>query len=103
MPLTFTALFDGSHLTPVGPLELEPERTCRVTVETEPGPVAAWDLWSELDPLRGTLEAPADWAREHDHYLYGSRRRSEGASRPNRMAGERPCLDTVYFQALLNR
>jgi hypothetical protein len=28
-----------------------------------------------LESLIGTVEAPADWAAEHDHYLYGSPRK----------------------------
>jgi len=77
MPQTFTAVFDGTHLTPVAPVELEPERTYRVTIEPEPEPATVRDVWSELDELRGTLEAPADWADQHDHYLYGVPRRAE--------------------------
>jgi hypothetical protein len=30
-----------------------------------------------LESLIGVVEAPADWAAEHDHYLYGSPRRYE--------------------------
>lgn len=29
-----------------------------------------------LEGLIGTVEAPADWAAEHDHYLYGTPRRA---------------------------
>lgn len=29
----------------------------------------AWDI---LESLAGTIEAPADWSVEHDHYLYGT-------------------------------
>jgi len=32
----------------------------------------AWDL---LETLTGTIEAPPDWASEHDHYLYGTPKR----------------------------
>ncbi len=31
-------------------------------------PANAWDV---LESLTGTVEAPADWSAEHDHYLYG--------------------------------
>jgi hypothetical protein len=34
----------------------------------------AWDL---LEALTGTIEAPPDWASEHDHYLYGTPKRGE--------------------------
>jgi hypothetical protein len=30
-----------------------------------------------LDQLIGTVEAPEDWAAEHDHYLYGTPRKHE--------------------------
>ncbi|PKO21393.1 MAG: hypothetical protein CVU38_15035, partial [Chloroflexi bacterium HGW-Chloroflexi-1] len=31
-----------------------------------------------LETLAGTVDAPNDWAAEHDHYLYGTpKRRSE--------------------------
>lgn len=33
----------------------------------------AWDL---LRSLTGALEMPPDWASEHDHYLYGTPKRS---------------------------
>ena len=34
------------------------------------------DAWGVLESLSGTIEAPADWAAEHDHYLYGTAKRS---------------------------
>jgi hypothetical protein len=30
------------------------------------------DAWNVLESLMGTVEAPADWSTEHDHYLYGT-------------------------------
>ena len=36
----------------------------------------AWDL---LAGAVGVLEMPADWASEHDHYLYGTPKRSSTA------------------------
>ncbi len=33
----------------------------------------AWDL---LRSCTGAVEMPADWAAEHDHYLYGTPKRS---------------------------
>lgn len=35
-------------------------------------PGNAWDV---LESLTGTVEAPADWSAEHDHYLYGTVKR----------------------------
>ncbi len=36
----------------------------------------AWDL---LLSAAGTVEMPADWSAEHDHYLYGTPKRSSAA------------------------
>ncbi|PSB16697.1 hypothetical protein C7B65_20860 [Phormidesmis priestleyi ULC007] len=33
------------------------------------------DAWDILESLTGTIEAPADWSTEHDHYLYGTLKR----------------------------
>jgi hypothetical protein len=30
------------------------------------------NAWDVLEALTGTIEAPNDWSREHDHYLYGT-------------------------------
>lgn len=30
------------------------------------------NAWDVLESLTGTIEAPADWSSEHDHYLYGT-------------------------------
>lgn len=38
---------------------------------------SAWDV---LDSLAGTIEAPADWSSEHDHYLYGIPKHQESNS-----------------------
>ncbi|MEO0534675.1 MAG: hypothetical protein AAF215_12520 [Cyanobacteria bacterium P01_A01_bin.123] len=36
---------------------------------------ATGDVWDVLDSLTGSVEAPADWSVEHDHYLYGTPKR----------------------------
>jgi hypothetical protein len=35
------------------------------------------DAWDVLSSLTGTVEAPADWSSEHDHYLYGVPKRQD--------------------------
>jgi hypothetical protein len=40
-------------------------------------PRNAWDV---LESLAGTVEAPADWSAEHDHYLYGIPKHQETKS-----------------------
>jgi hypothetical protein len=36
------------------------------------------DAWAVLRSMMGTLQGPADWSSELDHYLYGTPKRSEG-------------------------
>jgi hypothetical protein len=35
-------------------------------------------VWGILESLIGGLEAPPDWAAEHDHYLYGTPKHESG-------------------------
>ena len=77
MNKTIEAVFDGETLRPTAPLDLEPNTSYRISIElpsTPPDGTA--DAWDELEALAGSVEAPADWAREHDHYLYGAPRRA---------------------------
>jgi len=36
-------------------------------------------LWKFLERIAGTVEMPADWSSEHDHYLYGTPKRSSAS------------------------
>jgi hypothetical protein len=38
------------------------------------------NAWDVLESLTGTVEAPADWSAEHDHYLYGTPKHQETES-----------------------
>jgi hypothetical protein len=76
MAKTITVIFDGENLKPSVPEDLEPDRSYQVTIEELPPQPAAGDAWSELSALAGTIEAPPDWAAQHDHYLYGSPKRA---------------------------
>ena len=40
----------------------------------------AGNAWDVLASLTGTVEAPADWSAEHDHYLYGTLKQQEADS-----------------------
>jgi hypothetical protein len=42
-------------------------------------PLPAGGAWDLLEHAAGTVEMPADWASEHDHYLYGRPKRSSVA------------------------
>ena len=70
MSTTVDATFDGHVFRPVNPVELKPNTSVRLTVETlvEPAPKTA----SFLQVARSlNLEGPADWSANLDKYLYG--------------------------------
>ena len=35
------------------------------------------NAWNVLESLTGTVEAPADWSAEHNHYLYSTPKRQK--------------------------
>ena len=37
---------------------------------------AGTTVWDVLESLTGTVKGPSDWAAEHDHYIYGTPKRS---------------------------
>jgi hypothetical protein len=76
MNKTVTAVFDGQVLRPDSPLDLEPNERYVITIGDVSAPPSDGDVWKVLDSLTGTVEAPSDWASEHDHYLYGSPKRN---------------------------
>ncbi len=56
----------------VVPIELWRQIQKLLGNRAKPSQTNAWDT---LDALAGSLEAPHDWATEHDHYLYGTPKR----------------------------
>ena len=73
MAQTVTVVFDGQVLRPETPLNLEANTRYRVTITpVAPEDADAGDAWDVLVALSGSVEAPPDWASEHDHYLYGT-------------------------------
>ncbi len=75
MTKTIEAVSGGEALRPTSPLDLEPNTSYRISIELRPLPAAgARDAWDELEARAGSVEAPRDWAREHDRYLYGAPR-----------------------------
>ncbi len=75
MEKTITVLFDGRVLDPEVPLDLKPHTRYRVTISESPQPSGNGDVWALLEQMAGSIEAPPDWAREHDHYLYDTPKR----------------------------
>lgn len=72
MTRVIEATFDGTVFRPTDPVELPPDSRWRLIVE----PAQPEGLWSLLQRAIGSVEAPADWSEEHDHYLYGTDRKS---------------------------
>jgi len=72
MTKTITATFDGEYLRPDNPVELQPNQRYLITIQPETETQTSESGWSAIEALAGTVEAPADWSIEHDHYLYGS-------------------------------
>ncbi|HZF39798.1 MAG TPA: hypothetical protein VE715_13305 [Blastocatellia bacterium] len=74
---TLTVVFDGQFLRPDEPLDLEPNTRYVITIASQPEVTAnSAALWDLLEQVTGTINAPFDWAAEHDHYLYGAPKRS---------------------------
>ena len=71
---TATVLFDGQVLRPDTPLDLEPNTHYVVTIWAEEDTIGG-NAWELLAQSAGTIDAPADWSSEHDHYLYGTAKR----------------------------
>ncbi len=76
MTRTLTAVFDGEALKPTERLDLERDHSYQITIELPAETAKSGDAWDVLEALAGTLDAPPDWASEHDHYLYGTPKRS---------------------------
>jgi hypothetical protein len=76
---TLTVVFDGEALRPDGPVDLIPNRRYRVHLvpADDSGAEENESAWDVLERLEGSVEAPADWSVEHDHYLYGSQKVSK--------------------------
>ncbi len=76
MSKMLTVTFDGSVLRPDTLLDLKPNKRYVITIVSEETNssenTTIKDAWDVLEGLAGTVEAPHDWASEHDHYLYGT-------------------------------
>jgi hypothetical protein len=46
------------------------------TLQEQHSPTSG-NAWDMLESLTGSVEAPADWSAEHDHYLYGTPKQQE--------------------------
>ncbi len=78
-----TVYYDGEVFRPEAPVDLEPNARYVITIEAVPvasiseePPGKVETAWDVLDRLTGTIDGPVDWSAEHDHYLYGTPKRS---------------------------
>jgi len=69
---TIHAVFNGKALVPENGVQLIEGKRYKLIIqpfdESAQQEETAWDV---LAGLVGTIEGPADWASEVDHYLYG--------------------------------
>ena len=72
MSQTVTVMFDGQVLRPESPIELTPNQRYVITIQPDSAVEPLNDGWDEIAALAGTVDASPDWAAEHDHYFYGT-------------------------------
>jgi predicted DNA-binding antitoxin AbrB/MazE fold protein len=92
MTITVQATYENGVLKPAQPLPFDEHAQVRVTVEPQTGqpqpePVsptpAREPIWERLAKLAADVppeelaKLPTDGASQHDHYLYGSPKRSD--------------------------
>ncbi len=69
--ILLTAFFDGHIFKPTGEICLIPNRQYVLLIKQKDEVSQSLNALDVLDKLTGTVEAPEDWAVNHDHYLYG--------------------------------
>ena len=75
MTETIEAVFDVKVFHPEGKVDLIPNKHYTLIVHDKNKELSTSNVWDILDELTGTIDAPEDWALEHDHYLYGAPRK----------------------------
>ena len=79
--MTVKARYDGKVFVPEGPVDLPVGTEVELTLGAPPGTDSAESAWLRLaqiaDQFPSNPDWPADLATEHDHYLYGTPKRSE--------------------------
>jgi predicted DNA-binding antitoxin AbrB/MazE fold protein len=92
MTITIDATYEGGVLKPAQPLPLAEHAQVRLTVEESPetktsvgisGAASREPIWERLAKLGAQIpeeelaKLPTDGASQHDHYLYGSTKRTD--------------------------
>ncbi|WP_342596705.1 hypothetical protein VKI21_12025 [Cyanobacterium aponinum UTEX 3222] len=52
--------------------ETEQEAIAQIIFSTIESKKKSANAWDTLEEMAGSIEAPEDWSKEHDHYLYGT-------------------------------
>ena len=78
--VTVSVVFDGEVLRPDSPPDLELNTRYVAVIQVADNSAAQGDAWDVLDRFAGTVDAPSDWALEHDHYLYDTPKRQNSGS-----------------------
>jgi hypothetical protein len=77
--------FDGKVFVPDEPVNLPRGQSVLLHVQRTDAPASDTNncesIWSTLQQYAGTVEAPADWSAEHDHYLYGTPKRAQSTDK----------------------
>lgn len=80
--IQFSAHFDGKNICPDEPISLPENVPLRITVDAAAAvstrSEGTLDLFDRLEAETGLIDGPIDWAAEHDHYLYGAAKRTDG-------------------------
>ncbi len=75
MEETIEVFFDGRVFRPTGKVNLIPNMQYVLQIKRKK--TSSDDAVDILEKLAGTVEAPEDWALNHDRYLYGEKRMKE--------------------------
>lgn len=76
--ITIDAIYDGEVLRPkqVVPLLRDHQYSITISEIPELSNDQGVDAWDVLEAIAGTYDGPSDWSEQHDHYIYGSPKRS---------------------------
>lgn len=78
MTVSLTATYDGKVFRPDQPVSLPKNSRFVLTLVKIPDTTdQAESPWDVLDKHAASVDAPADWSSEVDHYLYGTAKRSQ--------------------------
>jgi hypothetical protein len=73
---TISLVYDGRVLRTDDPVGLEPDARCEIAIQVEVPSPRRGTFGEFLRSIAGATDGPGDWSVEHDHYLYGTPKRS---------------------------